>query len=484
MKKGPKISKSWLIVLLAFLIPLKFCASPKMDGFPRTVKYDLDIIVDYDQEKLFVECSLTVMNPGDRPISEVPLLLYRLLDVKSIVDSEGKAISFTQDIVKFSDLEMWQVNHIRIKLTPSLKPSDKRSFVIRYEGHLMGYTEVMGYVKDHISEDYTVLRTDCYAFPRIGVPSWETNRAMGLHDFEYKASVTVPSSLVVANGGELLGKTESNGEVTYTYRSLEPSWRIDLPIADYKILEDKKNKFKIFYFPTDEEGARKLLASLSRCMELYTQWFGPLQVFSGLAVIEIPNAYGSQTDVTTILQQSSAFDKNTDSHYGFYHELSHLWNVKSSDKSPPRFESEGLAMFLQHLAQEKLEGKPEAKETAVRNMRNRLRKSFADNPEWKDVPMINFGKNNMTGLSYRTGQIFFYILYELLGEELFLETMGSFYQEYYETWANAQDFADHVKKHSPLNLDLFFKEWVFEAKASELIISDIPFADIIDRYRH
>jgi hypothetical protein len=186
--------------------------------------------------------------------------------------------------------------------------------------------------------------------------------------------------------------------------------------------------------------------------------------------------------VTAILQQESSL-KNIDSHYGFYHELSHLWNVKSRDKFPPRFESEGLAMFLQHLVQEKLEDKRSATQTAVNKMRERLRNDFAQHPDWKDVPMIDFGKENMTDLSYRKGQIFFYILYELIGENLFLEAMGSFYQKFYDTGATAQQFVDHVKDLSPINLEFLFDDWIFGTESSELIMSGTSIPNIVNRYK-
>ncbi|MGD9346674.1 MAG: M1 family aminopeptidase, partial [Candidatus Aminicenantes bacterium] len=228
-------------------------------------------------------------------------------------------------------------------------------------------------------------------------------------------------------------------------------------------------------------GAESLLESLLKAKDLYTDWFGPLKVFRGLTIIEIPQGYGSQTSVTTILQDDSAF-RDAESHYAFYHELSHLWNVKSTDPRPSRFESEGLAMFLQHLVQEKLGDEPKAREKAVNAMRERLRKTFVQHPEWKAVPMIDYGKEEITGLSYRKGQIFFYILSEIMGEELFLKTMGNFYQNYAETGATAREFVEHVTNLSSINLDKLFEEWVFGAQSSQLIMSEMSIADIIESY--
>ncbi len=486
MWRKPKLVHFVLMIttiLTILWISCKSSYSPhETEIFPNTLRYALNIDVDYEQEKIFSECELTVQNPSEESMHTLPLILYRLFDVTSITDTKGNDLSYSQDIVKYSDWEQLQVNHIRVKLSPPLHSGEEQTFVIRYEGHLLGYSEVMRYVKDHINKDYTVLREDCRAFPEVGYPSWKTNRSKVLQSFDYTVAITVPDSLVVANGGELISKNESDGKATYTYQSLTPSWRMDFAIADYRILEDKNNKFRIFFFPMDEEGAQSLHESLVKSMKLYEDWFGPLNVFNGLTVIEIPKGYGSQTDVTAILQQESSF-KNIDSHYGFYHELSHLWNVKSMDKLPPRFESEGLAMFLQHLVQEKLENKPSATQTAVNKMRERLRNDFAQHPDWKDVPMIDFGKENMTDLSYRKGQVFFFILYELMGEELFLEAMGSFYQKFHETGATAQQFVDHVKDLSPLNLELLFEEWISGTESSKLIISGTSIPNIVNRYK-
>ncbi len=470
------------LVLSIFCI---YCQSPmpvETQILPDTLSYDLKIEVDYEQEKIFGECELTIQNPAEEPINTVPLILYRLLDVTSIKDADGKDLPFTQYIAKFSDWEKFQVNHIRVKISPSLAQGEKITLVIRYEGHLLGYAEVMRYVKDHIDREYTILREDCLSYPEIGLPSWKSNSGKILQRFDFSASITVPDSLMVANGGELTGKSESDSKATYTYQSLEPSWRMDFAVADYEILKDELEKIRIFTFPKHKEGAYSLLESLLKAKALYTSWFGPLKVFSGLTVIEVPEGYGSQMDMTAILQEESAF-KNTEGHYEFYHELSHLWNVKSRDELPPRFESEGLAMFLQHLVQEKLEGKSDAVEKAINAMRDRLRKNFAQHPEWKDVPMIAYGENDITDLSYRKGQLFFYILYKLMGEESFLETMGTFYQKHAESGATAREFEAHVKNLSPVNLDLLFEEWIFGTKSSDLVLSDMSIADCVNRYK-
>jgi aminopeptidase N len=454
----------------------------EVNAFPEAVSYDLKFDLDFDQTSLEAECVLAVKNPGDEPLRIVPLNLYRLITVSSVTDSSGKQLDFGQRTLIYDDWKEFQVNHVRVALDPALAPGETEAIRILYGGPFLGYSEAMRYVKDHVSREFTLLRTDSMVFPRIGVPSWETNRGLGLGSSTYRASVTVPAPLIVANGGDLVSKETAGEETTYIYRSRLPSWRIDLAAAEYETLEDSEGRFKLFFFPDDHDGAQALLERLIETMDLYTKWLGPLKVFKGLTVIEVPDGYGSQADVAAIIQEASAF-KDPANYYTFYHELSHLWNVEGKDPMPPRFESEGQAMFLQHLVQERLEGRRDAAKNAVKESLVRMAKHFSENPERKSVPMIDYGKEQLTDLSYRMGQIFFYLLYEILGEEAFLEAAGGFYRTYFVTGAEAREFVEYFRSRSPADLEKLFEEWIFTAKAAELVVSRIPLEELLKRYR-
>ncbi len=448
---------------------------------PQTTAYDLKIKVDYEQEKIFADCGLIIKNPHQESLHELPLLLYRLFDVTQVQNEQGKPLIFTQSVEKYEDWEKLQVNAVRIQLTPPLDSGQSTTLHIGYQGHLLGYSEVMRYVKDHINKEYTVIRPDARAYPEVGIPSWRSNRAAGFAEFNYRAEISVPEGLVVANGGELVDKTTSEGRGIYIYRSKMPTWRMDFAIADYAILQDNDETFRIFHFPKDKDGAESLLSALDETMMLYRDWFGPLKSFEGLTVIEIPNGYGSQADAAVILQEASSFE-NLDNLYAFYHELSHLWNVEPKDPMPPRFESEGLATFLQYLVQEKLEGKNKAVEEAAQRIRKRLQDQFAENPSAAEVPMIDLGEKQMTGLAYTKGMLFFYFLYEIMGEKSFLETVGAFYQKYAGSGAAAREFVEFFQSKAGMDLEPLMQDWIFTADSSKWILSDMSIEEILERY--
>jgi hypothetical protein len=486
------MKKPLAFALLTVLVFAGSCQKPApssdrgLDGpigvLPEPVRYDLKIETDMEAGTLAGDCALRLKNASTAPVAIVPLNLYRLMAVASVTDDSGQALRFTQNVRVFEDWKELQVNHIRVRLGAPLPPGGETTVRIRYAGPLLGYAEAMRYVKDHVGRDLTLVRMDSFAYPQIGLPSWRTNRAAGLKDFDFTVSLTVPAQLVVANAGELLSRTVKDGRAIYVYRSKVPSWRIDLAAADYAVIEGESGRFRIFAFPEDAEGGRQLLGSLTAALDLYTRWFGPLEAFPGLTVIEVPAGYGSQADVAAVVQEAGAF-KDPAGRYTFYHELSHLWNVAAKDPLPCRFEGEGLAMFLQHLLQEKLEGRAGAVKAAVADSLTRLATQFREQPDWRAVPMSDYGVKDLTDLSYRMGQVFFDLLYDRLGEEAFLKTIAGFYRSYRKTGATTRQFIESVKAQAGVDLDRLCEEWVFTPRAAELIAAGTSLDDLGRRYR-
>ena len=448
----------------------------------KTTRYELDVKVDYEAEKIFGSCRLTVHNPSDEAISEIPLLLYRLLKVTAITDEKGAAIPYQQKVLSFEDWEQLQANYVEARLPKPLASGQSKTIGIVYEGFLFGYSnDGWMYVKDHIDKEFTFMRMDGFGYPIVGYPSDKVNRRAGLQNYDYTLSVTVSEDLVVANGGKLVGKSLKEGQVTYTYANLKPAWRLDMPIAPYGIVEDKQNNLKIFHFPQDKDNAGMILEAMKKSLQLYTNWFGPADNFQGFAIIEVPEGYGSQTDITSILQTADAFQKR-DNLTALYHEISHIWNVRANDPLPARFESEGLAMLLQYLVQKKLDNKPDALIKGYERLSARFRQQCERNPKCKDVPIIEYGNEGLTDLSYTKGMLFFYILYNLMEEEDFLDATGSFYQKYKHSGATSEEFLNYIKERSEQNLDRLYKEWIYGAESSRLILERVPVEDFIQRY--
>jgi hypothetical protein len=356
---------------------------------------------------------------------------------------------------------------------------------IEYEGQLGGYVDAgYRYVQDHISEEFTIIRLECHAYPIIGYPSekplYESIMKYFKKGFNYSIEVKVPEDLVVANGGRLVGKTNENGMVTYMYKNIKPAWRMDVCVAKYGILEDKESGLKVHYLINDERMAKKVLDAMKRSHALFTKWFGELKNRGSLTVIELSNGYGSQVDVTCILLEREAFG---DKLHQVYHEVSHLWSPTSLDNSPSRFESEGLASFIEFLVAEKFKNKEGPLKKALEEKRRDFRQQCQWKAKFKEVPIVDYGKEDLTQASYSKGMIAFYVLYRLVGEETFINIVRTFYQKHGESGATLEDFINVVKELSRTDLTKFFGEWIYGVESSEYLLSNMSMEDIIAEYK-
>jgi len=472
----------FVLILCCSFCSLKRSVSSLNRELVRTTGYQLDVRIDYEHKKIEADCHLTVFNPFDYHVRQIPIVLYRLMKVTSVHDKQGHELSFNQQVVSYEDWEILQVNFVEVRLNRPLAPNEKTSIKISYNGYLAGYTETgMIYVKDNVDPNYTVIRPDCWAYPQVGFPSWKINRSAGLKEFDYKIRVTVPEHLVVANGGRLIEKFSRNGETTYVYENILPAWRIDIAVAEYDLLEEPRYGMKVFYFKDDKEGATRILNGMKDCFELYANWFWPLAARIDFSVIAVPEGYGSQADVTSVLQTRNAFlDKSR--MIELYHEISHLWNVKPLDALPPRFESEGLAMFLQFLTQEQLEGTEGALNKAAIWMFEYFKNKCRENPKLLEVPMIDYGQERLTNFSYSQGMLFFYVLCKKAGKEALIKAVGSVYQTYHNTGVSTRDFLAHLKNELGLELDSFYQAWIFSTEAAHDICNLQSLDDLINKY--
>jgi aminopeptidase N len=288
----------------------------------------------------------------------------------------------------------------------------------------------------------------------------------------------VPESHVVANGGVLVERTVRQGQATYVYRNLKPAWRMDFAIARFGTLEDPG--LRVFHLPEDRAGAKRVLEAARASMALYKEWFGPLRNAPEFTVIEIPDGWGSQADVTSILQAAAAF-RDPASLHEVYHEISHLWNVPSLDRPACRW-NEGLASFLEDLTQEKLDGNPLLDKSAAR-IAQKLIGRAGEEPRLKSVPMIDYGKQEMTGYSYSAGMLMFYVLYRLVGQESFNAIVGSYYQKYQATGATTEQFVHNAQTAGGRDLSAFFDDWLSSPRWYEILASGVKVQDLADRYR-
>lgn len=442
-------------------------------------RYDVGFEVNYDAEQLRGVARITVQNPSNAPVREASLLLYRLLRVATVRDGQGMELAFDQRVVAFEDIGQLQVNQLLVMLPQPLPPGGQTTLDIRYQGYLLGYAETgMHYVKDRVDSAFTILRDDAYAYPRPGYPSMAVLRSAPVWSFSYAARVTVPVGFTVANGGRLEGADTLGKSVTFRYSSLEPSWRMDFAIARYGSLTS--GPIRIFHLPGDEAGAAGVARAAGQSLDLFTRWFGPLRETTALTFIEIPDGWGSQSDVTTVIQTAAAF-KDPKRHREVYHEVSHFWNVSPTDRPSPRL-NEGQASFLEYLVTQEVTGE-QVVDARANQLVDWLRSSLPTHPAWRTVPLIEYGRAGQTDLSYSVGALYFDLLYRLAGPDAFNRIIGRFASDFAARGGSTKDFVDLVQRIGGSDLSRLNSDWILTTAWADRVERNASIQELEAYYR-
>lgn len=440
---------------------------------------DLEVKLDVDEATLQGTAKLTLRNTGGVPLRDVPLQLGRLMSATAAFGAQEEPIRFEQDVVVFDDWPTYQVDQLHLTLPVAIPPGSTTTVGLRYGGTLVGYTESgMLYVQDRIDHDFTILRSEGRAFPVVAVPSAAAMRRAPREDFTYELRVSVPMGLQVVAGTPPKVRG-SNGFATHVFRGAPPVPFLNICIAPYR--EVSSENAHVFYFPADSLGARNVLSAIDRCLDLYAQWFGPLEEDTSLVVMEIPEGFGSQASLTAGIMQTADAFRDGKELVQLYHELAHLWHPRNLDVPSPRWE-EGLAMFLQQRAAVVLDG-AESLDTFMQRQADKLTQQLGESEMLRTTPMIDYGKQDVTGLSYRTGRLFFYVLYAALGADAFDQILGAYFRAHRDTGSTTKEFVEFVDSHTDVALQTLFQDWLFTTGWAERLEASEPLADLIASYR-
>lgn len=296
------ITRRLVLSITLFSIPVALARparAQEVEPLPlRETAYELDLEVDYDEERIDGSARITVENHGESPVDTVPLVLYRTMAVEAVRDATGNQLDFDQDVTGHEEVPAWQVNAVWVRLPVPLTPGGRVTIEVDYRGWLFGYPEIMRYTRDTIDPAFTLIRRDTRAYPLVGVPSLGVLRTTPLPAFDYVARIRVPAAVpapaaaqaggdrgaeaagesfspVVANGGRLVSRVADGDHVVWTYANRRPAWRMDFAIADYGILETGEDR--VYWLPGDSLGAERVMCALSAARRLYADWFGSVR---------------------------------------------------------------------------------------------------------------------------------------------------------------------------------------------------------------
>jgi Peptidase family M1 domain len=449
---------------------------------PVVDRYDLHLIFRLKENMIEAESRIRIRNDSAASVSEFPFLLYRLFDVLEFTNDSGAALSFDQNVVKFSDEKSLQVNLVTLHLNPSLPAGKTASVRLKYAGPLWGYPEVMAYVRDRVDETYSLLRPDSLAYPILARASFQSLMAAFRTRFSFRVEAEVPAGYVVACGGRPLETRNKAGSTAFLFESFNPTWRIDVAAAQFKLIEEKGNRIRIYAIPEDQDEVPRILEAARESFRFYTEQFGRLGDSPGFTIIEIPEGWGSQAGDFYVLQSAAAFrDKGRTSE--LYHEIAHGWNVRARAAIQRcRYFDEAFASYFQGLAIREFEGEDAFGQYMAR-LRERFLRACEKDPQNGSTSIADYWREERGENSYTKGAWSLYVLHQVVGDKGFLSLISGFLREFRDREVDFADFQGFAEKTSGLGLERFFKEWIFGAESSSLLREKAEAGRIAARYR-
>jgi hypothetical protein len=477
------MKKILLFAFLCFLWIQNVSASPT--ELPSVTHYSLQIQLFPKEERLEAVARMTVTNRTGQAFSELPFLLYRLLDVQKVSEDKGSPLTFNQTITRLAeaDVNNLQANLIKVQFPKPLPSEESIDITMSYSGSIYGYPEVMAYVNDRVSEKYSLIRPDSLAYPMLAHATQESLlKAYGVDvPFTYDLAVTVPAGYVVACGGSQQNISTKEDVTTFVFKSKVPTWRMDIAAAKFKQLKDEAKKLAVYVLPEDEKNAAAIINGVSRAVSLYSAMFGELKDYQGYTVIEIPDGWGSQASDYYLLQVASSF-KDVQHLAQLYHEVAHTWNAKTKPEvRRTRWFDEAFAVYFQALALREFEGQ-KAYQAQLDDDREYFIKRVKRDQRNFDTPIAEYGKYELGGNSYTKGAWSLYVLHQLVGEEQFRQIIRTFLSEFRDKPADFKDFQQVAEQVSRRDLGKYFNEWIYGTASSQLLLDKVPITEIIKRY--
>ncbi|NJE53885.1 M1 family metallopeptidase [Thermococcus sp. 21S9] len=274
---------------------------------------------------------------------------------------------------------------------------------LSYLGMLESYENVLPYLKDSISREYTLLRTDSLFYPIPSEPDFES-LIKSVVGSEFNAEITVegaPEGLVVASGGEIRGNR----------LKIEETNRLDIAIAPFTVIEEEP--FRLFVL--GGEGIERTLELLEKAYRFYSSILG--RKADKFTVIETPENYGGQAGKGYALVSGSSLRAEIPAN--LYHELAHLWNPRATPEAHlSRFFDEAFANYLTALAIREIHGE-EAFNRFIKGLKRDYETIVKRFPEAEKLRPSEWGRLGLWELSYTKGALILYELHQRAGDTFY-----------------------------------------------------------------
>jgi hypothetical protein len=345
-------------------------------------KYDLEIRLEPEQQRLGARGKITLRNESVHPQKIAALQISSSLNWRSI-RVDGKAVQFVSQPYTSDVDHTGALSEAIVTLPVEIKPKDSVQLEIGYEGVIpldttrltrVGIPE--GIAKhtswDQISPSFTAVRGAGYvAWYPITTESADFSEGNSLFEVvdrwkareagsEFKAKLVAsgatgeaPRFMICSPDGQgsiaaMGGEQQASAECSWTrLGAVTPTFAL----ANYQ--DQSKPPFYLFSFPGHEQGAATYSNALAPATKFVSGWFG--QPSAAIAIADLADPNSAPFESGTLLMASMAAEDSKLAGINLVHELVH-----SAVPSSRPWVYEGLAHFAEAMYRQEQGGRQAA----------------------------------------------------------------------------------------------------------------------------
>jgi Peptidase family M1 domain len=453
-------------------------------------KYDLEIRLEPEQQRLGARGKITLRNDSGQPQKIVALQISSSLNWRSI-RLDGKPLQFVSQTYTSDIDHTGALSEAIVTLPVEVKPKASAELEIGYEGVIpldatrlirVGVPEAVAKHTswDQISPSFTAVRGVGYVtwYP-VTTESADFSEGNSLFEVvdRWKARAAASEfklELSLQGGSDepapiLLCGTESSAqsgnppEKTREIR-VECGWKPlgtvvpTFAMADY--IDQSKVPLKLFNLPGHEVGAAKYSNALDPAMKFVTGWFG--QPTSSVAIADFADPHSAPFESGTLLMASMASDDSKLAGINLVHELVH-----SALPSSRPWVYEGLAHFAEAMYRQQQGGRQ-----AALDFLGVHRAAFLDSEKevaatlQKNAAVKNIGQPLATTFDetyYRSKAAYvWWMLRDMVGDDALKQAISKYREENDNNNKDPKYVQQLIETASKRDLGWFFDDWIYQ----------------------
>lgn len=409
--------------------------------------------IHYDVALTFPDTSSYVRGRAQATIERAPdapdslSLDFSGLAVKA-VEFDGEPVAF-----RFASGKLW---------VPVAERAGERFEVsVSYGGH---------------PDDGLIIGRNRHGSPTAFADNWPNRARFWFPSIDHpsdKASVTFTVELPAGDERSVI----SNGRLDPASADGTWIWSTDIPIPTYTMVVGVADfvvdtvgsacspagcvEVTTWLYPQDRSQASPSFARAADMVTFYDSLIAPFP-YEKLAHVQSSTRFGGMENVSAIFYSDEALSRGIDMESTVAHETAHQWFGDAVTEADWHhlWLSEGFATYFGALFFEFADG---VERFAAMMEESRTQYIQSSAPQ---KPIIDPNESNLFRLlnanNYQKGGWVLHMLRRQLGDEAFFRGIRSYYREFEHETALTEDLQRHLEESSGVDLDAFFRQWLFE----------------------